>query len=110
MFYSNLNNNPKNLSINDFDEELLENLGLKNSNLISNGEVVNKSFKKTLGYATSVRKFKGLESKVCIILNISGFDVSKSPSILYTGVTRSQYNLSLLFDENEKDQWGKYLR
>ena len=93
----------------DFDEELLENLGLKNSNLILNGEVVNKSFKKTLGYATSVRKFKGLESKVCIILNISGFDVGKSPSILYTGVTRSQYHLSLLFDENEKDQWGKYL-
>ena len=72
--------------------------------------IINKSFKKTLGYATSVRKFKGLESKVCIILNISGFDVSKSPSILFTGVTRSQYNLFLLFDENEKDQWGKYLR
>ena len=109
LYYSNLNENPKNLFIKDFDDELLESLGLKNSNLISNGEVVNKSFKKTLGYATSVRKFKGLETKVCIILNISGFDVSKSPSILYTGVTRSQYNLYLLFDENERDQWGKYL-
>ena len=51
----------KTYSIKDFDDELLESLGLKNSNLISNGEVVNKSFKKTLGYATSVRKFKGLE-------------------------------------------------
>ena len=51
-----------------------------------------------------------LIGNLIIILNISGFDVSKSPSILYTGVTRSQYNLSLLFDENEKDQWGKYLR
>ena len=109
LFYSNLKDNPKNLSISDFDDELLETLGLKNSNLIINGEVVNKSFKKTLGYATSIRKFKGLESKVCVILNISGFDVSKSPSILYTGVTRSQYNLFLLFDENEKDQWGNYL-
>ena len=56
-----------------------------------------------------VRKFKGLESKVCIIVNIRAFDVSKSPAILYTGVTRAQYNLYLLFDENEKDQWGKYL-
>ncbi len=109
LYYSNSKNNLKNISIEDFDDELNDLLGLKNSNLAVDGELVNRSFKKTLGYATSIRKFKGLESKVCIILNISGFDVSKSPSILYTGVTRSQYNLFLLFDENEKDQWGKYL-
>ena len=97
LYYSNSKNILKNISIEDFDDELNDLLGLKNSNLAVDGELVNRSFKKTLGYATSIRKFKGLESKVCIILNISGFDVSKSPSILYTGVTRSQYNLFLLF-------------
>ena len=109
LFYSNSSENPKNISVENFDDELIDLLGLKDSNIIKNGEVINRNFKKTLGYATSIRKFKGLESKVCIIVNIGDFDSSKSPSILYTGVTRAQYNLILLFDEKEKDQWGKYL-
>jgi hypothetical protein len=109
LFYSNSSKNSKNISVEDFDDELVELLGLKNSNIIKNGEVINKNFKKTLGYATSIRKFKGLESKICIIVNIGDFDPNKSPAILYTGVTRAQYNLMLLFDEKDKDQWGKYL-
>ena len=79
------------------------------STAAQNGEVINRDFKKTLGYATSIRKFKGLESKICIIVNVGDFETGRSPAILYTGVTRAQYNLILLFDEKEKDQWGKYL-
>ena len=109
LFYSNSDHNPNNISVKDFDDELNDLLGLKNSNMVKNGEVINRDFKKTLGYATSIRKFKGLESKICIIVNVGDFETVKSPAILYTGVTRAQYNLILLFDEKEKDQWGKYL-
>ena len=83
-------------------------LGLKNTDVIINGEVINDSHKNTLRYATSIKKFKVLESQVCIILNICSFEHSQSPAILFTGVTRAQYKLVLMFDEEEKNNWGDY--
>ena len=84
-------------------------LGLYNKNVIKDGEVINDKHKNTLRYATSIRKFKGLESQVCIIVNICNFADSQSPAILFTGATRAQYKLVLMFDEDEKKKWGDYI-
>ena len=108
LFFSTSDTNPKNVSLEDFDEDIQEMLGLKNTDVIINGEVINDSHKNTLRYATSIKKFKGLESQVCIILNICSFEHSQSPAILFTGVTRAQYKLVLMFDEEEKNNWGDY--
>jgi len=109
LFFSNNKSNLKNIFLEDFDEELYELLGIKNKNVVENGEIINDRQSKSLRYATSIRKFKGLESQVCIILNITNFADVKSPSILYVGSTRAQYKLVLMFDEDEKKDWGNYI-
>ena len=109
LFFSNDKNNHKNISLEDFDEEIYELLGIKDKNIINNGEIINDKYKDTVRYVTSIRKFKGLESQVCIILNISNFADARSPAILYTGITRAQYKLILMFDEQEQKQWGDYI-
>ena len=108
LFFST-QSNQKNISLEDFDEELYQMLGLYNKNVIKDGEVINDKHKNTLRYATSIRKFKGLESQVCIIVNICNFADRQSPSILFTGATRAQYKLALMFDEDEKKKWGDYI-
>jgi archaellum biogenesis ATPase FlaH len=108
LFFSTSKENTTNVFLEDFDEELQQILGLKNIYVINDGEVINDIHKNTLRYATSIKKFKGLESQVCIILNICDFDDSQSPAILFTGATRAQYKLVLMFDEKEKNNWGDY--
>ncbi|MDE0682270.1 MAG: NERD domain-containing protein/DEAD/DEAH box helicase [Candidatus Poribacteria bacterium] len=65
--------------------------------------------RKTIGFST-IHAFKGLESSVVVLVDIAHVTGNRNRALLYVGMSRARYSLSVLISESARDEYRNAIR